>query len=135
MCINQQSQSNNSYHNLVNRLKLFSSIYTANLTTMAQTLQDISSKFTEDVLDDIIKNSGGIKHTSWEFGGGFTKGDSMLSEVSRFFVHGVKENGDEITVKLVIKSLPRNIARRKTFRSTNFFENEINFYKHVSNFN
>lgn len=102
---------------------------------MAQTLQDISSKFTENVLDDIIKNSGGLKHTSWEFGTGFTKGDSMLSEVFRFFVYGVKENGDKVTVRLVIKALPRNVARNKTFRSTDFFENEINFYKDVRKYN
>lgn len=99
---------------------------------MAPSLQDISIKFTEEVLDTIIQKAGGIKHTSWEFGSGFNKGDSMISEVFRFFVHGVKANDEKMTVRTVIKALPRNVARCKTFRATQFFDNEINFYRHVS---
>lgn len=31
----------------------------------------------------------------------------------------------------MIKSVPKNIARRKTFRSGDFFRNEINFYQKI----
>lgn len=34
-------------------------------------------------------------------------------------------------VNLVIKSIPKNLARRLTFRSPDFFKNEANFYNIV----
>lgn len=55
-------------------------------------LNAISSKFTEETLDSIIRNHGGVKHTSWRFGDGFRKGDSFLSEVHRLIVTGIKED-------------------------------------------
>lgn len=39
---------------------------------------------------------------------------------------------EQHSVDLIIKSLPSNIGRRKSFRSTDFFRNEIAFYEHVS---
>ena len=36
-----------------------------------------------------------------------------------------------ITVQLVIKSMPKNVGRRKTFRSSDFFRNEVNFYNNI----
>lgn len=59
---------------------------------LARSLKEISSKFTEATLDSIIRNHGGIKHTSWRFGDGFRKGDSFLSEVYRLIVTGIKED-------------------------------------------
>lgn len=56
-------------------------------------LSDVSIKFTEQTLDEIIQKKGGVKHTGWHFGGGFKKGDSYLSEVYRIIVDGIKENG------------------------------------------
>lgn len=57
-------------------------------------LADISNKFTEEVLDDIIKKAGGTKYTSHKFGEGFKKGDSYLSRVFRLCVYGInEENG------------------------------------------
>lgn len=38
---------------------------------------------------------------------------------------------EEISVSLVIKSTPKNVGRRKTFRSADFFRNEVNFYNHI----
>lgn len=55
-------------------------------------LSEISSKFTEKTLDEIIQKSGGTKHTSYKFGEGFKKGDSYLSRVYRLTVYGVKES-------------------------------------------
>lgn len=55
-------------------------------------LSDVSPKFTEESLDEIIIKTGGVKHTGWEFGGGFKKGDSYLSDVFRMIVKGVDKD-------------------------------------------
>lgn len=95
-------------------------------------LLDISAKFTEATLDEIICCAGGTKHTAYKFGKGFKKGDSYLSKVFRLSVFGVNEdNGSPVEVNLIVKSMPDNVARRKLFRSRDFFRNEINFYKYV----
>ncbi|XP_073833395.1 uncharacterized protein [Musca autumnalis] len=95
-------------------------------------LSDISNKFTEAVLEDIIRKAGGTKYTSHKFGKGFKKGDSYLSRVFRLCVYGVNEdNGSNIEVNLICKGMPDNLARRKVFRSADFFRNEINFYLKV----
>lgn len=56
-------------------------------------LNDVSNKFDEKSLDEIIIKAGGVKHTGWEFLGGFKKGDSYLSEVFKMLVKGVDKNG------------------------------------------
>ncbi|XP_075158945.1 uncharacterized protein LOC142232117 [Haematobia irritans] len=95
-------------------------------------LSDISSKFTEEVLEEIIKKASGTKYTSHKFGKGFKKGDSYLSRVFRLCVYGVnEENGKNLEVNLICKGMPDNMARRKVFRSADFFRNEINFYNKV----
>ncbi|CAO1422867.1 unnamed protein product [Diamesa serratosioi] len=95
-------------------------------------LADISCKFTEQHLNEIIIQSGGVKYTSWEFDGdGSKKGDSYLSEVYKLAVHGLNDKNQEMIVNVIIKATPKNIARRKTFRSSDFFRNEINFYNYV----
>lgn len=38
---------------------------------------------------------------------------------------------EEISVSLVIKAIPKNVGRRKTFRSSEFFRNEVNFYNYI----
>lgn len=55
-------------------------------------LELISKKFTCDILDTIIRETGGVKHKSWRFGDGFRKEDSFISEVCRLVVTGVKED-------------------------------------------
>ncbi|XP_077287787.1 uncharacterized protein LOC143912381 [Arctopsyche grandis] len=54
----------------------------------------------------------------------------LLIEVSslRFFFFNDHSN---FSIKTVIKSLPKNISRRKTFRSEGYFRNEINFYLYI----
>lgn len=95
-------------------------------------LRDISTKFTEATLDEIVCRAGGTKHTSYKFGQGFKKGDSYLSKVFRLSISGVNEgNGSPVEVNVIVKSMPDNLARRKLFRSQDFFRNEINFYKYV----
>lgn len=96
-------------------------------------LSEISPAFTTNVLDDIVKAKGGFKHLGWEFKGGFDKGDSMLSEQFRVEIEALKSehSSETFNIYTVIKSFPKNVARRKSFRSGDFFRNEINFYQKV----
>lgn len=64
------------------------------------------------------------------------KGDSYLSDMYRITFFGnllSPTDGDspEVSVKIILKCFPANIARRRTFRSETFFSNEVNFYKTV----
>lgn len=55
-------------------------------------LAEISSKFTEQHLNEIIIQCGGVKYTSWEFEGDASKkGDSYLSEVYKVVVRGLND--------------------------------------------
>lgn len=53
-------------------------------------LSDISPVFNTEVLDEIVKAKGGVKHVAWHFRGGFNKGDSYLSEVFRVEIDALK---------------------------------------------
>lgn len=55
-------------------------------------LETISSKFTTEILDKIVRNHGGVRHKSYRFGDGFRKGDSFLSDVYRLIVTGIGED-------------------------------------------
>ncbi|XP_058447564.1 uncharacterized protein LOC131427966 [Malaya genurostris] len=107
----------------------------------SQKLNNVSPMFNEAILNDIIRDYGGHNFTSWHFENSeFGKGDSYLSEVYRLRVvdETTREaEGDKpLEVKLVVKTIPKNVARRLTFRSADFFRNEINFYNIVmSEFN
>ncbi|CAD6215701.1 GSCOCG00000512001-RA-CDS [Cotesia congregata] len=95
----------------------------------------ISSKFGEKNLKNILSKATGheiskISDTGCEFEANSTKGDNYLSVVHRVRIHGLVD-GKQIETRVIIKTLPRNIATRKTFRSAEFFENEINFYNKV----
>lgn len=96
-------------------------------------LSTISKKFTEETLKDIfatVCNETDVKITSWDFGTASAKGDSYLSVVDRVTVYGLVK-GKPTHVDLVIKSLPKTLGRRKTYRSSEFFRNEIAFYTKV----
>lgn len=95
----------------------------------------VNSKFTEETLKTIlIKHFGGkvVGNVNFENQGGTAKGDSYLSTVNKLKVKG-EVDGSAKSVDVIVKSLPQNIARRKTYRSVEFFTNEINFYEQVSN--
>jgi hypothetical protein len=55
-------------------------------------LANISTKFIEQTLQEIIAQVGGDTFKSYEFADGFKKDDSYLSEVYRVIVHGNKKN-------------------------------------------
>ncbi|GAB0096102.1 uncharacterized protein DMENIID0001_115680 [Sergentomyia squamirostris] len=95
--------------------------------------QVISNAFTEEKLRELLYKKGGFELKNYEFIGGLTKtGDSYLSEVYRLQVEVESSTSGNVEfLNFVIKTMPKNIGRRKTFRSTDFFRNEITFYKNV----
>lgn len=97
---------------------------------------DISAKFSEATLDEIIRNAGGTRHTSYKFGPSGKKGDAYLSRVFRITIYGVKEAEEgqdekQLEISVIVKAMPDNLHRRRLFRSVIFFRNEINFYTKV----
>lgn len=59
------------------------------------------------------------------------KGDSYLSELIRIRIFGKTETGSSKHVQVILKNIPKNVCRRLTYRSDEFFKNEINFYQKV----
>ncbi|KAK0169081.1 hypothetical protein PV327_002827 [Microctonus hyperodae] len=103
------------------------------MTKDYQRLTIVSKLFTEEILKDVLTNETGSKKvsvTGWSFGDASAKGDSYLSTVDRIIIEGISDE-KPVTVKVVVKSLPRNLGRRKTYRSTDFFYNEIIFYSKI----
>jgi len=99
-------------------------------------LSDISDMFTEEVLAEVLckmYNGKKVQLTDWNFGEGFAKGDSYMSTVNKGTLHGVMDGSprQQVQVNVVVKSIPKNIGRSKTFRSKDFFANEIVFYTKV----
>ncbi|XP_044254739.1 uncharacterized protein LOC123005162 [Tribolium madens] len=117
---------------------------TPNFITLIMSIQElqkiISPKFTQQVIDDIIKKKSGLSDVSVkkiEIGASSKKGDSYLSNICRFTIdaNGKNKKGNEesISIPVIVKYFPKNIARRNTYRSADFFENEIIFYEKVWN--
>ncbi|XP_011864138.1 PREDICTED: uncharacterized protein LOC105560023 [Vollenhovia emeryi] len=99
-------------------------------------LSDVSDKFTEEVLVDVLCRAYGgrkVRLTDWNLGEGFAKGDSYLSTVNKGKLRGIADGspGQQVQVNFVVKSIPKNVGRRKTFRSGEFFSNEIVFYTKI----
>ncbi|XP_052902739.1 uncharacterized protein LOC128310196 isoform X2 [Anopheles moucheti] len=97
-------------------------------------LSDISAKFTEETLDEIVRSAGGKRCISWKIPEtNFTKGDAYLSELYRIQLTGEPNEPDQepMVVNVVVKTIPKNVGRRNTFRSADFFRNEVNFYNVV----
>lgn len=98
-------------------------------------LSMVSDKFTEQVLTDILcKAYSGkkVRLVHWDFGEGFAKGDSYLSTVNKGELFGIIDDDPrKVQINFVVKSIPKNVGRRNTFRSTDFFHNEIVFYTQV----
>ncbi|XP_014237990.1 uncharacterized protein LOC106659802 [Trichogramma pretiosum] len=101
-----------------------------------EALQSVSKYFTEESLRKIVagaenKSEQEVEILSWSFGDASNKGDSYLSTVDRVVIQG-KVDGKVVETRIVVKSLPNNIGRRKTYRSAEFFKNEINFYVEIA---
>ncbi|XP_043248872.1 uncharacterized protein LOC122395399 [Colletes gigas] len=100
-------------------------------------LKDVSEHFTEETLRKIISTklngeyqSGETHVWEWEFDKANAKGDNYLSTVYKIKVTGITGDKKDFYY-LVVKSLPKNVGRRNTFRSVEFFQNEIMFYTKV----
>ncbi|XP_076764267.1 uncharacterized protein LOC143431430 isoform X2 [Xylocopa sonorina] len=96
-------------------------------------LKEVSDCFTEETLKNILNtvhNGKEINVSGWDFGEANAKGDNYLSTVNKIKVTGTID-GKQVEVNIVVKSLPKNIGRRKTYRSSEFFQNEIAFYTKV----
>ncbi|XP_055383577.1 uncharacterized protein LOC129613499 [Condylostylus longicornis] len=91
-------------------------------------LSIISKKFTLETLKEIASNAGiGTENVVAEFAdSNMKKGDSYLSEIYRLIV--TSKTGK---VKVLVKTMPKTVARRQTFRSDEFFKNEIDFYTKI----
>ncbi|CAH0759824.1 unnamed protein product [Diatraea saccharalis] len=49
----------------------------------------------------------------------------------RIKIYGTNQNGDSKQVQVILKNIPKSTSRKLTFRSDEFFKNEINFYEKV----
>ncbi|XP_046427286.1 uncharacterized protein LOC124183171 [Neodiprion fabricii] len=93
----------------------------------------VSDLFTEETLEHILRKVSCEKKVeilSWNFGDGSSKGDAYLSVVNRIKVKGIAGRSPT-EISLVVKSMPRNLGRRKMLRSTDFFRNEITFHLEI----
>ena len=96
-------------------------------------LEEVSKRFTEETLKNIlctIHKGEKAEVLAWDFDKANAKGDNYLSTVNKIKVTGIVD-GTEVKISLVVKSLPKNIGRRNTYRSAEFFQNEIAFYTEV----
>ncbi|XP_022901646.2 uncharacterized protein [Onthophagus taurus] len=96
----------------------------------------VSEKFNSNVISNIVNKKSKftnpiVKNIS--FGAPTTKGESYLSLVTRFSIEICEAGSDKETetIPIIVKSFPSNLARKETFRSVDFFENEILFYNKV----
>lgn len=102
-------------------------------------LSSVSEKFTVEVLTDILSkvcHSGEeVRLIDWSFDEGFAKGDYYTSNINRGKVSGIVDGGPgqqrSLQVNFIVKAMPKNLCRRKTMRSADFFRNEIAFYTEV----
>ncbi|XP_011699915.1 PREDICTED: uncharacterized protein LOC105457133 [Wasmannia auropunctata] len=99
-------------------------------------LSDVSDKFTEEVLADVLcKAYKGkkVQLTDWNFGEGFAKGDNYMSHINKGTLYGITDDSprQQVQVNFFVKSISKNIGRRKTFRCGDFFGNEIIFYTKI----
>ncbi|XP_046972779.1 uncharacterized protein LOC124539431 [Vanessa cardui] len=95
-------------------------------------LLHVSPVLTNDILSKALSEwfHTDVVFTHWEYVSDTGKGDSYLSELIRIKIHGTSE-GAPYHVQVILKNIPKNTCRRLTFRSEEFFQNEINFYKRV----
>lgn len=91
------------------------------------TLSTISPKFTEKtVLEILLKLHPNSELTSYTVTPCGTRGTSYQSELFRLQIQA-KLLDQKVTINAFVKALPRNLARRLTFRSPDFYAQEIEF--------
>ncbi|XP_023948829.2 uncharacterized protein LOC112053600 [Bicyclus anynana] len=97
-----------------------------------KSLLQVSPALTNELLSEALTEwfKEPVTFTHWEYVGDTGKGDSYLSEVIRIKIYG-DANDTSKYVQVVLKNIPKNVCRRLTYRSDEFFKNEINFYLKV----
>lgn len=109
------------------------------MNTDSKLLHGVSKYFNKETLKNIVAKEKSVDPETveilgWDFGSACAKGDSQLSVVHRVKVKSKiskQSKNEEIETNYVIKSIPKNAARKKMFRSDEFFYNEITFYNEV----
>ncbi|XP_059486393.1 uncharacterized protein LOC132203001 isoform X1 [Neocloeon triangulifer] len=96
-------------------------------------LQIISPLFTEEILLKIIRvavkdETASIKAFSVSYA--TAPGEGYLGIVYRI-IADAQTGGATTRVSFIVKGLPQNLARRKTWKIPSFFKNEVLFYSHV----
>ncbi|XP_014214810.1 uncharacterized protein LOC106643983 [Copidosoma floridanum] len=99
-------------------------------------LKEAGDHFTEETLKKIVAADKGIDQgvveiLSWDVETISGKGDNYLSVVNKVRVES-KAKDQVLETRLIVKSLPRNLFRRKLLRSSEYFGNEITFYDKIA---
>ncbi|CAG2066258.1 unnamed protein product [Timema podura] len=101
----------------------------------SKALKEISSKFNEDTLTDIVRVVAGrndVRLVNYKMTNATSPGDNYITCVYRIAVEGTSlDGGQNYSFSLIVKGLPPNLGRRKTFHSTYSFANEVAFYEKV----
>ncbi|KAI5643443.1 ecdysteroid kinase domain-containing protein [Phthorimaea operculella] len=97
--------------------------------TLTSASEVLTNEFLSTSLSKWFKEE--VKFTHWEHVGKTGEGDSYLSELMRIKIYGCTKNGDSRHVQVILKNIPKNVCRRLTYRSDEFFKNEISFYDNV----
>ncbi|CAB3226316.1 unnamed protein product [Arctia plantaginis] len=97
------------------------------------TLVHVSPLMTTERISKALTKWFNEEHTfsHWEYVKEMDKGNAHCSDLLRIRIYGVNLNADLRFVQVVLKRIPKNIARRLTCRSDEFFRNEINFYEKI----
>jgi hypothetical protein len=107
--------------------------------SIAELQKIISPKFTDRVVLEIVAKKSELSDVIVEtiqIGESSTKkGDSYLGQICRLTINASEKNKtghqEQVSIPVIAKFLPKNLARRKTYRSAVFFENEVIFYEKV----
>ncbi|OXU17970.1 hypothetical protein TSAR_008842 [Trichomalopsis sarcophagae] len=99
-------------------------------------LKKVSAYFDENTLRKIVAeeksiNKSDIEILSWNFEKISGKGDNYLSVVDRLFIKS-RAQQKTLETRIIVKSMPENVFRRKLLRSAEYFRNEIIFYTEIS---
>ncbi|KAG7211358.1 hypothetical protein KM043_010648 [Ampulex compressa] len=96
-------------------------------------LNAISNEFTEETINNVfskITKAKDVKVVKWDCASVGGTGDSYMANTFKIKINGVAD-GKSVETRVFIKAISKNVGRRKTYRSAEFFYNEIMFYTKV----
>ncbi|KAG7296507.1 hypothetical protein JYU34_020285 [Plutella xylostella] len=98
-------------------------------TSLLQVSKCLTNERLSQALTDWFQED--CQFTHWKYVSDTGKGDSYLSEVIRIRIFGKNLKDETKHVQVILKNIPKNECRRLTYRSHEFFKNEIIFYTEV----